>query len=77
MFPLCISLLCAYTNRACPKSGGITLLTKTNFLLCKISKDVLNTKNDLFVCDVYIPPEKSIYFENEMIFIYNFPQKET
>jgi endonuclease/exonuclease/phosphatase (EEP) superfamily protein YafD len=27
---------------------------------------VLNAKNDLFVCGVYIPPEKSVYFENEI-----------
>ena len=68
-----------HTNQACRKWGGITLLTKTkfekftsivkkskNFLWCKISKDVLNAKNDLFVCGVYIPPEKSVYFENEI-----------
>jgi hypothetical protein len=37
-----------------------------NFLWCKISKDLLNAKNDLFVCGVYIPPEKYVYFENEI-----------
>ena len=27
---------------------------------------MLNAKNDLFLCGVYIPPEKSVYFENEV-----------
>lgn len=68
-----------HTNQSCRKSGGIALLVKTkfekftsvvkkskNFLWCKISKDILNDKNDLFICGVYIPPEKSVYFENEI-----------
>ncbi|CAB4003557.1 Hypothetical predicted protein [Paramuricea clavata] len=68
-----------YTNQVCRKSGGTTLLTKIifekfvsivknskHFLWYKISKDLLNAEKDLFLCGVYIPPEKSVYFENEI-----------
>jgi hypothetical protein len=66
-----------HTDKASRLSGGITLLIKTkfekyisiaknskNFLWCKISKDLLNTDADLFLCGTYIPPEKSSYFNN-------------
>ena len=68
-----------HTNQVCRKSGGIILLAKKkfekflsitkkskNFLWCKISKEILNNENDLFLCGVYIPPEKSAYFEKEI-----------
>jgi hypothetical protein len=67
------------TNKACRISGGITLLVKTkfekyvtivknskNFLWCNVSKDILKTDLDLFLCGVYIPPEKSAYFDYEI-----------
>lgn len=67
------------TDKACRISGGITLLYKAeyekhisiakkseNLLWCKISKDLLSTNTDLFICGVYIPPEKSVYFDNEI-----------
>jgi hypothetical protein len=66
-----------HTNRVCCKSGGIILLIKTkfekhisiikkstNFIWCKVSKEMLKAQNDLLLCGVYIPPEKSVYFEN-------------
>lgn len=67
------------TDKACRLSGGIALLYRAeyekfvsvakkskNFLWCKISKEMLSTNIDLFVCGVYIPPEKSSYFDNEI-----------
>ena len=67
------------TNRGCRLSGGITLLMKTklekhvsivkqskNFLWCKVSREILNTELDLFLCGIYIPPEKSVYFEDDI-----------
>jgi hypothetical protein len=55
-----------HTDKASHLSGGITLLIKTqfekyvsiaknskNFLWCKISKDLLNTDADLFLCGTY------------------------
>ena len=66
-------------NRAARLSGGIALLVKNkfekhvsivkqskNFLWCEISKEILNTKQNLFLCGTYIPPEKSAYFDNEI-----------
>ena len=60
-------------------SGGITLLYKTkfnptvstekltkNFLWSKIDKSALGSSHDLFICGVYIPPENSSYFDNEI-----------
>ncbi|CAB4042175.1 Hypothetical predicted protein [Paramuricea clavata] len=32
----------------------------------QISKELLNSNNDLYLCGVYIPPENSVYFENEI-----------
>ncbi len=68
-----------HTDRSCRRSGGIALLAKTkfekfttitkkskNFLWCKVSKTMLNSENDLFLCGVYIPPEKSDYFDDEI-----------
>ena len=67
------------TDKACRISGGIILLYKSqyenhvsivkkskNVLWCKISKNLLSTNTDLFLCGVYIPPEKSTYFEEEI-----------
>jgi hypothetical protein len=66
-------------NRACRLSGGIALLIKNkfenyvsivkkskNFIWCKISKQILNVDQNLFLCGTYIPPEKSAYFDNEI-----------
>ena len=67
------------TDEARRISGGITLLYKShyekhvsiakkskNILWCKISKNLLSTNTDLFICGVYIPPEKSTYFDEEI-----------
>ena len=66
-------LATSYTNHLGRKSGGIALLAKLkfekslviknskNFIWCKISKNILNIQNDLFLCGVYIPSEKSAY----------------
>ena len=37
-----------------------------NFLWSKISKEILNSDLDLYICGTYIPPEKSKYFENDI-----------
>ena len=43
----------------------ISIIKKsTNFIWCKVSKEMLKAQNDLLLCGVYIPPEKSVYFEN-------------
>ncbi|CAB3996549.1 Hypothetical predicted protein, partial [Paramuricea clavata] len=60
-------------------SGGITLLFNNKFqkyvsvvkkshfsLWCMISKELLNSENDLYLCGVYIPPEQSNYYDIEM-----------
>lgn len=67
------------SNKGSRLSGGITLIFKDkfknqvtivkqskNFLWCKISKNNLNSDLDLYFCGVYIPPENSTYFENEI-----------
>ena len=67
------------TNNSGRLSGGITLLYKNrlkehittmkkskNTLWCKISKNILNSNSDLFLCGIYIPPENSKYFENSI-----------
>ena len=67
------------TKAACRQSGGISLLFKSkfknfvsitknteNFLWSKISKEILNSDKDLYVCGTYIPPEKSKYFNLEI-----------
>jgi hypothetical protein len=59
------------TKHACRQSGGISLLFKSKFknyvniikntkniLWSKISKEILNSDLDLYVCGTYIPPEK-------------------
>ena len=64
----------------CRKSGGISLLYKTkyehlistvkltkNFLLCRIDKFLFNAEKDLLICGIYIPPEKSPYFDEEIL----------
>ena len=66
-------------NKFCRISGGISLLVTNKFekyvtvvkeskntLWCKISKNDLNLNSNLCICGVYIPPEKSTYFENEI-----------
>ena len=63
----------------CRKSGGISLLYKTkyehlistvkltkNFLWCRIDKFLFNAEKDLLICGIYIPPEKSPYFDEEI-----------
>ena len=60
-------------------SGGISLLYKNsyqnfveivkssnNFVWCRISKHILGKHKDLFICGVYIPPENSNYFKDEI-----------
>jgi hypothetical protein len=67
------------TKHACRQSSGISLLFKSelknyvniikntkNLLWSKISKEILNSDLDLYICGTYIPPEKSKYFENEI-----------
>ena len=67
------------TNRASRLSGGLALLIKTklenhisivkktnNTIWCKISKEILNTEQNLYLGGIYIPPEKSNYFDNEI-----------
>ncbi|CAB4039092.1 Hypothetical predicted protein [Paramuricea clavata] len=59
-------------------SGGITLLfnakfeayvtvlkNSKHFLWCKISKEILKSENDFYLCGIYIPPETSKYFDSE------------
>jgi hypothetical protein len=59
-------------------SGGITLLFNNTFqkyvsvvkkshfsLWCMISKELLNSENDLYLCGIYIPPEQSNYYDIE------------
>ena len=60
-------------------SGGISVLFKKefetflsiekqtkNFLWCRIDCTILNQTKDIFVCGVYIPPEMSPYFDEEI-----------
>ncbi|CAB4018460.1 Hypothetical predicted protein [Paramuricea clavata] len=67
------------SNRSCRLSGGISVLFKKeletflsiekqtkNFLWCRIDRTILNQTKDLFVCGVYIPPEMSPYFDDEI-----------
>ena len=67
------------TNSGCRISGGITLLMKKelqqfiytekltqNFLWCRVGKSILDSPHDLFICGVYIPPEKSPYYDTEI-----------
>jgi exonuclease III len=83
------------SNRSCRLSGGISVLFKKeletflsiekqtkNFLWCRIDRTILNQTKDLFVCGVYIPPEMSPYFDDEIFEelendILNPPKKET
>ncbi|CAB3986903.1 Hypothetical predicted protein [Paramuricea clavata] len=64
---------------ACRQSGGISLIFKNkfknfvsivkntkNFIWSKISKEILSSDTDLYVCGTYIPPEKSKYFDPEI-----------
>jgi hypothetical protein len=45
----------------------VTIIKNTkNFLWRKISKTILNSHKDLYVCGTYIPPEKSKYFDKEI-----------
>ena len=66
-------------KNACRQSGGINILFKNkyknytttiknskNFLWIKISKTILNSNKDLYICGTYIPPEKSNYFDPEI-----------
>jgi hypothetical protein len=67
------------SNRSCRLSGGISVLFKKEFetflstekqtkniLWCRIDRTILNLTKDLFVCGVYIPPEMSPYFDDEI-----------
>ena len=69
-----------HTGKACRLSGGITLLYKLkyekyvsiekktkNYIWCKVSKDLVKSNKDLFLCGTYIPPEKSQYFNEEIL----------
>ena len=64
---------------ACRQSGGISLIFKSkfknfvsivkntkNFIWSKISKEILSSDTDLYICGTYIPPEKSKYFDPEI-----------
>ena len=37
-----------------------------NSLWCRISKNLLSTNTDLFICGIYIAPEKSNYFDKDI-----------
>ena len=65
------------SNSACCLSDGISLLFKKEFenvifiekqtknlLWCRIDNTILNSTKYLFICGVYIPPERSSYFED-------------
>ena len=65
------------TNSSCRISGGITLLIKNTLQpliytekltkkWCRINKSILDSPHDLFICGVYIPPEKSPYYDVEI-----------
>ncbi|CAB3994131.1 Hypothetical predicted protein [Paramuricea clavata] len=67
------------SNSACRLSGGISLLFKKefenaifiekqtkNFLWCRIDNTILNSTKNLFICGVYIPPERSSYFDEDI-----------
>ena len=73
---ICSELATPLTKNACRQSGGINFLFKSkfkkhmtiikntkNFLWSKISKTILNSNKDLYICGTYIPPEKSNYFD--------------
>ena len=60
-------------------SGGIALLyeesykkffevvkSSNNSIWCRISKQTLGKHKDLFICGIYIPPENSTYFNEEI-----------
>jgi hypothetical protein len=49
-------------------------------LWCGIDRTILNRTKDIFVCGVYIPPEMSPYFDDEIFeemenYIVNFSKK--
>ena len=67
------------SNSACRLSGGTPLLFKKefenvifiekqtkNFLWCQIDNTMLNSTKDLFICGVYIPPERSSYSDEDI-----------
>ena len=58
----------SHTTRASRKFEKHVLPVKQSkkFLWCKVSKEHLNIEKDLYLCGVYIPPEKSAYFEKEI-----------
>jgi hypothetical protein len=73
------SILPPKLNQRGRLSGGITLLFNSkfethvsviknsqNFLWCKISKSILKSENDLYLCGTYIPPKSSKYFKSEL-----------
>ena len=37
------------------------------FICCKISKTLLNTARDVYICPIYIPPETSKYFDHDLL----------
>ena len=61
------------------QSGGISFLFKDKFenritmiqnsnhsLWCKLSKDIWGYSKDVYVCGLYIPPQNSPHFHNEI-----------
>ncbi|CAB4026919.1 Hypothetical predicted protein [Paramuricea clavata] len=68
------------SNSSWRLSGGISLLSKKefeniislekrtkSFLWCRIDNTILDSTNDLFICGVYIPPQNSRYFDEEIL----------
>ena len=71
-------------------SGGVAILVRKNILKfisqqpnvsddsvwIKIDKKLLDTKKDLYLCTVYIPPEKSSYTTNFNLDSWDLIEKE-
>ena len=46
----------------------VTFVKSSDFYVCcKVAKDKLNLSKDLFICAVYIPPENSPYFDQQLL----------
>ena len=47
----------------CKKSKGVKFIKDNEYMTwVKLSKDTLNTDNDIFICAAYFPPENSTYY---------------
>ena len=52
--------------KTCFKREVKLILTRKNYIWCKLDRKLFNIERDLFICAIYIPPRDSPYFDADV-----------